>query len=407
MRKRFTSQEGWALVTATTLMAIMLTIGLAAIAFVDTETQASRLTREREARLNLTEGAMASQIFQMSRKWPASAGNAFPDSCTQSSTQALCPRPSQVLSHFAGVDFKLDPQWTIQVRDNPQGPYYDDTQVLANPNRWDANGDGEMWVRAEGRLGTRKRVVVARVRVERRPLSPPVATFIAGTFGTGNSGNKTIVNTGVAPGIVRCDTTAPASHKSNACMGFDPGQVQGAGGVTSNVNAPPNAISPGLMEVLKETAAANGTYYKGSCPSNPSGDVVYVEAASCNYNNGSMSVSVVNATSKKGMFIVDGGTLSVTSNITWYGVLYVTNTQNCGGAAGASPCISNKGFTDVVADLSGNVDIQGAMFVDGPGRLLVGESKNNLTYNANAVQALTAFGTAGIIQNTWRELTAG
>jgi hypothetical protein len=264
-----------------------------------------------------------------------------------------------------------------------------------------------MWVRAEGELGGRPRVVVARVRVEQRPLNPPRRAFLAGSFSTGNSGNKEIIDTGDAPGEVRCENgTAAPSYKDNACIGYDAGQVQGTGGVTSNINAPAAAIAPGLMEVLKETAITNGTYFKGSCPANPSGDVVYVEGASCAYNN-SASVSTVNAVTKKGIFIVDGGTLSVTGNITWYGVLYVTNTQNCGRVGSTGPCLTNKGYSDVAADISGNSDVRGAIFVDGPGRLIVGDSKTNLTYNANAVQNVTAYGTAGIIQNTWRELTAG
>ena len=35
------------------------------------------------------------------------------------------------------------------------------------------------------------------------------------------------------------------------------------------------------------------------------------------------------------------------------------------------------------------------------------QSKNNLTYDQNAAQTRYVYGTAGIIQNTWRELIAG
>jgi hypothetical protein len=177
--------------------------------------------------------------------------------------------------------------------------------------------------------------------------------------------------------------------------------------VTSDINAPSAAISPGLMEVLKQMAINNGTYYENGCPANPSGEVVYVKSGQCSYQSG----MTVNPVTKKGIFIVENGTISVKGNITWYGLLYAMNTQNCGQTPtptpAPSPCITNKGYSDNVIDLSGNTDIQGAVFVDGPGRLIAGESKLNLTYNPDSYLNITAYGTAGIIQNTWREVYAG
>ena len=412
LRTHLSRQEGSALVIAVTMMAIMLTVGLASIAFVDTETRASRQEREREARLNLTEGVIAAELFLMSRDWPSTAAAAYPTDCTQTSTAAKCPSPTQVNSHFDGVDFKLPTSWNVQVRDNgTAGSYYSDAAVLGQAT-YDRGGpgganvpDGEMWIRAEGDLGGKDRVVVARVRVEQKPLNPPQAAFIAGKFKAGNSGNKVIVTSNGKPGVVRCDDTGTPSQGSNACRGYDPGQVSDT--VTSDINAPSAAISPGLMEVLKQTAINNGTYYANSCPADPSGEVVYVASAQCSYT-GNMTVNPV---SKKGIFIVERGTISVKGNIVWYGLLYGMNTQDCGKSPtptpAPTPCISNKGFTDNVVDLSGNTDIQGAVFVDGPGRFLAGESKLNLTYNPNSYLNITAYGTAGIIQNTWREVYGG
>ena len=413
IRHRLSRQEGSALAIAVTLMGIMLTIGLAMLAFVDTETEASRKERIHEARLNLTEGVIAAELFLMSRDWPSNVDSAYPESCTQTSNTAKCPDPTQVNSHFDGVDFAQDPSWNVQVRDNgTAGPYYSDALVLGQPT-WDRGGpagattpDGEMWIRAEGRLEGSKRVLVARVRVEQKPLNPPQAAFIAGKFKAGNSGNKVIVVSNGKPGVVRCDDASAPSQSTNGCRGYDIGQVSDT--VTSDINAPSTAISPGLMEVLKQTAINNGTYYE-TCPTNVaqySGDVVYVKSGACSVTSG----AVINGVTKKGMFIIESGTLTVKGNITWYGLLYGMNLQGCGTTPtptpAPSPCINNKGYTDTVIDLSGNTDIQGAVFVDGPGRFLAGESKLNLTYNPNSYLNITAYGTAGIIQNTWREVIA-
>ena len=43
--------------------------------------------------------------------------------------------------------------------------------------------------------------------------------------------------------------------------------------------------------------------------------------------------------------------------------------------------------------------------IDGAGGLTVGSSKENLVYDPNTLASLKAFGTAGIVQNTFREIT--
>ena len=58
-------------------------------------------------------------------------------------------------------------------------------------------------------------------------------------------------------------------------------------------------------------------------------------------------------------------------------------------------------------EASGDADIRGAIYVDGAGQFSVGQSKNNLTYDQGVAQTRYVYGTAGIIQNTWRELVAG
>ena len=79
-------EDGWVLVSAIVLMAIMLTVGLAAFAFVDTGQKRSRESRERESALSLAEGALYAQGFALTKNWP-NTNNALTGDCT--STAAI------------------------------------------------------------------------------------------------------------------------------------------------------------------------------------------------------------------------------------------------------------------------------------------------------------------------------
>ncbi len=63
--------------------------------------------------------------------------------------------------------------------------------------------------------------------------------------------------------------------------------------------------------------------------------------------------------------------------------------------------------------MKGTATVHGGVFVDGTGSISMGSSGNagqgepNLIYDPTVFPPLQAYGTAGIIQNTWRELTAG
>ena len=63
-------EDGWVLVSAIVLMAIMLTVGLASFAFVDTGQKRSAESRERESSLSLAEASLYAQGFALTRNWP-------------------------------------------------------------------------------------------------------------------------------------------------------------------------------------------------------------------------------------------------------------------------------------------------------------------------------------------------
>ena len=427
MNEGLSRQDGWAVVTAMMVMTTMLFIGLAAIAFVDTESRSSQRERQAEARLNLTEGALASQLYQLSHDWPT-ADPGF-DDCTETSTPATAPRcftAADLKANYQQVDFKLDPKWTVQVRDdagaapaNPgvcdpaavgMGGYYEDSILTSKP-AYDANRNCQLWVRAEGTLDGKKRVVVAKVRVDTRPVQFPIGPFVAGSFNTGNNAGSKVIVDGVGyAGQVRCDSA------TSGCTDFASGQITQPGSVTSDPGLNESVVDPAMVEALRATARQNNTYYssatpgKTTCPADPSGAVIFVEDLSCSYQAG----AVVNGTTKQGIFIVNKGTLQVSGNREWWGAIYMVNAQKCGTAGSAGPCINAAGYKDVVADITGTVTIHGGIFIDGAGRLSIGNSGAsgktglpNLIYDPSVFPPLQAYGTAGIIQNTWRELQAG
>jgi Tfp pilus assembly protein PilX len=424
--RRTRDEGGWAIVTAMMVMTAMLIIGLATVAFVDGESRSSAHERQSEARLNLTEGALSTELYQLSHAWPTSAASGFTD-CTPTATATTCFTPAQLKANFNQVDLtKLGTDWKVQVRDDvlPAGTpatatcdpstsnmsgYYNDAQILTQPN-YDANGNCQLWVRAEGTLNGVKRVLVAKVRVDTRPVQFPIAPFVSGSFNTGNNaGKKVIVDGGGQIGQVRCTSTA------SSCVDYNGAQVSNPGTVsTGDPNLGNSVLDPAMVDALRKTAQQNGTYYssttagKTSCPNDPSGAVVFIEDLSCLYS-GNLTV---NPTTKQGIFIVNRGTLKITGSGDWYGAIYMVNAQNCGPSQ-TSGCLNNAGYSDIVMQMSGTATVHGGIFVDGTGRLSLGSSGNsgggqaNLIYDPTVFPPMQAYGTAGIIQNTWREITAG
>ena len=77
------------------------------------------------------------------------------------------------------------------------------------------------------------------------------------------------------------------------------------------------------------------------------------------------------------------------------------------GSDGIGPAING-----MVLTLQGNGCVFGSVVVDGAGGLEVGSSSGaskcngNVGFNANAANNLRAYGTAGIVQNSFREIVA-
>ncbi|MEX2196451.1 MAG: hypothetical protein WD844_14295 [Thermoleophilaceae bacterium] len=385
--RRLAHDEDGSVVVAVVALTLMLVLGFATYSAVGTQTRLSGEERVRESAFNLGEGALNAQAFVIGRLGPGSLSRDYPDACPSATEPTLCPDPDRMEESFdAGLQADYAgglTTWATSVRDNSSGAFYDDS-VDSQP-AWDANEDNQVWVRATANVRGKTRTLVALVQVESRPVQFPRYAVTAGKFSTTNNGNKLIVNTSGSLGIaVRC-AEAP---ESTSCMDYEvnKGQVSPNNYQLSYPN--PTAISTDDLVGLEELAQANGTYFE-ECPANPSGAVVVVESGDCFYNN-SVPGACCNTEAAPGIFIVKDGTFSLGGNLEFRGIIYALNQQESSGH---------------VISLQGTSAILGAAMVDGNGGISAGSSGTNIVFDPAAFDGAKSFGTAGIVQNTWREIT--
>jgi hypothetical protein len=93
------------------------------------------------------------------------------------------------------------------------------------------------------------------------------------------------------------------------------------------------------------------------------------------------------------VFIVTRGSFSIGANDTYYGIVYALN-------------LPAPGSSGVLISTAGGGTIVGGAFVDGPGTVQVGNNAENLVFDDRAFTQITSYGTAGVVQNTWREVNA-
>jgi hypothetical protein len=399
------NERGSALVIAMFAIAMMLMIGLATYSQVDTQTGESRVERVRESSFNLAEGTLAAQTYVLGRVGTGTASNPFPPQCDKTSTSSLCPNASNLGKAFDQATQKdFDPTqtgWTTEVHDNtaPAGGtsnYYDDNADWSTVPRYDANGDKQLWVKATATVRDRKRAIVALIKVEERHIDFPRYAIAGGWFETTNNGKKVIADSTGSLGVaVRCNKAPPSAD----CLGYDPskGQLAPPGNYQLNYSSA-TAISPDDLQALEDFAKAKGTYYAG-CPADPNGSVVVVESGNCKYTNSAPAAPgasrCCNTPTKPGVLIIKNGTLELSGNIEFYGLVYMPNLGNSSGT---------------VVETQGNAGIIGGVVVDGPGGIsagsngAVGANNANVLFDPRIFDTVSAAGTAGVVQNTWREI---
>ena len=399
MNHRLRDEQGWALVTAMMLMAIMLGTILSVATYLDGQTKLGSDTRKRETAFNMSEAALNSQIFALSQDWPGAGNSGTPyPTCTQVSTGSRCPNAPGLSKLIASPDTTGN-TWQTVIRDNGGSApnFYSDAITLGQP-AYDFNHDGQVWVRATSTARGKTRTMVTLVRVEEQAEDIPHAAVIAGRVNNSNTGNKPLIDLSNSTGAngfvgVRCSS---APGESAACVG----QARPASGtwptdrVTTQINpynghvqegySSASIMTPAARERLRARAIADGTYFAG-CPATwPSATVTWVESGDCQ-----IAGVQVNSPAAPGLLVINSGTIHVHSQADFYGVIYVVNSQNSSG---------------IVAEVHSNGVIHGGVLVDGDGIFDAGSSKENVIFDDNAYKSVRTYGTAGMVQNTWREI---
>jgi hypothetical protein len=439
------------LVFALVLMSVMASVALASYAIADTGQLNSSAQRQRETSLNVAEGLLHSQGFALAQDWPGNAGlgPGMPVGCDQTSTSALCPiaatlaaahAPSAAAANFTNVDARAAVSWTTKVRDNggalaaSYSPASADTAqsgidkrsggayVCAAPCRWDANGDHQMWVDARAVVQRRARDLVALMKLETVLEATSEAAVTAGGINIDNNGNKIMVYAQGSQVVVRCPLP------SLGCVLTKLGQIQPS---PVSVNVPPLMTATQLAR-FKRRAITDGTYFAG-CPGDEiSGAVVWVEncataqlsssivtqpcvpAAPPSPGGGGTALpqNCVNQHHRPGILIWHCGRMSISGGWTYVGVVYAVNGSDGTCPASAPPagdgnCSGNNNNTHNVVSLTGGGGVWGALSIDGQGCLYAGSNGIQVQFDANVFGAVASYGTVGLVQNTWRELTAG
>jgi Tfp pilus assembly protein PilX len=387
--------SGSALLIAVMVMSLILVLGLAMLSITDTQTEQSGVERVRESAFNLADGALQQQSFVLSGKgWPRTAAAAPPAQCDQSSSSRSCPSPGALVPAtgrglFSDPDYAHGTTWTTTVRDNvgvggqTYGPAVD-----ANPT-WDANGDGHVWVKATAKVGGRARTVVALLRRDAIPLMLPKAVLVAGALDVGQNGQSPVITTdATTPPVLRCAGYGAGCAEYIRSGGKKSPQIAPDAVSYAPPGFPDRLIGADTVAKLIDTAT---TYTR--CPTEQEAQGIVVvdvpDTTTCRFTgNGTF-----NSPSTPGVLIMRRGSLEFAGGGQFHGLLLHLN-DGARVAPGAQDCIS----------LTGTVDVHGGVIIEGRcGFYIQGNAR--LVFAPNA-QNVSITGVAGIVQNTWRELTS-
>jgi hypothetical protein len=411
MNRRDGTERGSALVVAMFAIAMMLMIGLSTYAVVDAQQTQSTRQDVSEASFTFANAALNEQMFKLGSVWPNTAATAYPSWCTSAGAAGSpCPDATALSQSFNGVQYGsstcsggVTNGWRTAVRDNGGGAtsYYDPAVVPSQPS-WDANADGNVWVRAEGTTRCRTHTTVALVQLSRVPLPFPRNVVTTNWLSLRNNGRKVIVDTlgsyaqppsarppgNAQPGGVaaRC-VSAPSP-----CVSYDPSKGQ-ISPDTTQINSGGSAatLTDDQIAGLRFQAQTSTppTYYPtGTCPPSLTGRLVFVEDLT-----GCGGYSGGNSGNSPGVLVFLHGTVSFTGNGVFYGVIY---------AANKAPSLSSA-----VVSINGTAAIQGAVVVDGPGGVVAGSSRTNIVFDPRAFALIQTLANATMVPNTWRQLPAG
>jgi hypothetical protein len=445
---RLGDQQGYVLVSAIVLATIMVSISLVLAGLIDNSTQRTREDRERESALLVDEGVLYAQSLVLQTAWPTAPtvdivtgrANYYPAQCNSTTTGSdfRCPNPQTLAASsssaaFNNVDVVDHASWATKVRDNggdllkAYDPFKADTPqsgcFTSAPCTYDANGDRELWVQSQTFVRGKPRNVVAKLRLEQLAESIPQTAVVSGALSitnNGNHGGTPIIDATGSKVVVRCADPADPD-----CANFEPGQI--STGTPVSDSAAPNMMSPEQLQRFKQRAIMDRKYFPG-CPTDPydlSGKVVWIEGCTSPPNLTSKVPTVpcptaptgldqdcVNSESNPGLLIWHCGMADMAGGWTYRGVLYIVNNSDgtcappLNKVRGDGTCSkqSNANDNDAITT-NGGFGVWGSVAVDGPACLKLGSNGIQVSYDKRVFDAVESYGTVGLVQNTWRELS--
>lgn len=214
-------ERGVALVTAITVTAILLALGLALLSIVDTQAEISATERTRDRGFNLAESVLTNQAFVLGRNWPTNAPTPTPATCSAvgagfrddlGSTADLGTATARLRktinasytdSAYSGAS------WQVNLCDDEDpdadGPIPGSTVwsegVRSNPG-WDQNRNKRMWVIAQSDLGGKKRSLVGLVLVRENPMIPSKYGLVSGGLTDDLGGTVNTLSTDALGGVL-------------------------------------------------------------------------------------------------------------------------------------------------------------------------------------------------------------
>ncbi|HKP91460.1 MAG TPA: hypothetical protein VJT75_15955 [Thermoleophilaceae bacterium] len=403
MRGRLRDESGFALIVTLLLLLVSLAIGAALVARADSQSNLSAHERTREGSFALAEAALNAEALQLSRSWRGPTATTSPTSCSPTSTSTVCPVASVIAGAYNTSDYSSScrtapatPLWQTSVRDNVAGEQYW-TSAVTSRAAYDLNNDGTLWVRSTASVQCDKTSMVSLVSRSSVAMDFPANTISANWFATSNQGRKVIVDTlgtsatpprpasQPAPVSLRCQSAPTPCANYQATKG----QVQPPSVVT-NAQTSTSTLSASQIQSLERQASAANTFF--TCPTSGTnlssvGGAPVVVAGPCNVTIGSNTV--VNSAASPGVLVIENGTLTLSGTATFYGLIYMVNRQNSGGA---------------VVTIGGNASVQGLISVDGAGGVVAGSSKTNVIYDSRATSLLRGEAGAGLNKNSFRVL---
>lgn len=425
--RRAHDEDGFALVAAMILLAVIFGLGLALLFFSNAEQTDASHEQGSEAAFNIANSALNAQIGQLSRNWPQSEGE-MPLQCESSKIQAGeangCPGPTDLsLSPDAGSTTcpgtdawgsSLSNEWTTYVRYDPgESPYFNSSAEETQPSFTLTPGAGALWVRAVGVVNCHAVAVVSLVTRLHVALRFNEDAIVGNWFEITTNGNKTVVNrqgnnaAEAAPISMRCEGKPVLKECENY---FRDTQIEPPIG-TENPTSSTITLTASQLATLRDEALAYKTFYSSTfpykCPASTAElegkelsattrGPVYVEGCTLSFNK--EKEGGANTEANPGFLVLADGTLEMNGNATYYGVVYARNLQES---------------DEVVVSVHGGSRVVGGIIVDGKGGIAFGSSgpnakgEGNFEYDPLATQSLAISAGAAATRNSFRILPAG